>query len=118
MHRFGYRGLAGTLDARLANLASILYDLRARNELRGQQDAVGFERLKQAAVIESVRGDNAIEGIVTTKDRLAELMQVPSRIRMGSRRLSVTGMPCRRYTLSVFRRACRRTTSATCIPFC
>ena len=74
MHRFDYRGLTGTLDARLANLASTLYDLRARNELRGQQDAVGFERLKQAAVIESVRGGNAIEGIVTTKDRLAELM--------------------------------------------
>ena len=75
MRHFDYRGLAGTLDARLTNLVSIIYDLRARNDLRGQQDAAGFERLKQAAVIESVRGSNAIEGIVTTKSRLTELMQ-------------------------------------------
>ena len=87
MHRFDYRDLARTLDATLVGVTNVLVDLRARNELREQQDAIGFEKLKQAAVIESVRGSNAIEGIVTTKARLEELVQGAEPLTHGEREI-------------------------------
>ncbi|MBQ9005947.1 MAG: hypothetical protein IJ092_06205, partial [Atopobiaceae bacterium] len=75
MHRFDYRELAGSMSADLVSVSNIIFDLRARNELRQEQSPIEYERLKEAAVIESVRGSNAIEGIVTTRARLAELIQ-------------------------------------------
>ncbi|MBR3224948.1 MAG: Fic family protein [Atopobiaceae bacterium] len=74
MHRFDYRALADCLPADLANITNVVFDLRARNELRQTREPSEFERLKQAAIVESVRGSNAIEGIVTTKARLEELV--------------------------------------------
>lgn len=74
MHSFDYRFLADSIPAELGGASNVLYDLRGRNALRMQEDERVFEQLRQAAIIESVRGSNAIEGIVTTQDRLRELM--------------------------------------------
>lgn len=87
MHQFDYCVLAASLDADLASITNILFDLRARNELREQHDATGFERLRDAAIIESVRGSSAIEGIVTTKARLAELVQGAEPLTHGEREM-------------------------------
>lgn len=75
LHVFDYRCLGESVDADIASVTNILFDLRARNELRVQRDTVSFEQLREAAIIESVRGSNAIEGIVTTRARLRELVQ-------------------------------------------
>ena len=74
MHRFDYRFLADAIPAELSGASNVLFDLRGRNDMRMQQDERLFEQLRQAAIVESVRGSNAIEGIVTTQARLQELM--------------------------------------------
>ena len=75
MHTFDYRFLADAVPADLADVTNILFDLRARNEMRLNEDANMFDALRNAAIIESVRGSNAIEGIVTTNARLKEIVQ-------------------------------------------
>lgn len=75
MHSFDYRFLSGAVPAGLSGATNVLFDLRARNALRMKADEGLFEKLREAAIIESVRGSNAIEGIVTTKSRLREIMQ-------------------------------------------
>lgn len=75
MHVFDYRFLAEAIPAELAAVTNIIFDLRARNDMRLQEDEGAFESLRQAAIVESVRGSNAIEGIVTTRARLEEIIQ-------------------------------------------
>lgn len=74
MHCFDYRFLADSIPAELSGASNVLFDLRGRNALRMQEDEHSFGQLREAAIIESVRGSNAIEGIVTTQARLRELM--------------------------------------------
>lgn len=74
VHQFDYRALVDAIPGDIASVTNVLFDLRARNELRREQDRAAFDQLKEAAIIESVRGSNAIEGIVTTKARLDELV--------------------------------------------
>lgn len=87
MHRFDYRFLASSVSADLAGATNVLYDLRARNEIRQSQDTAVFEELKKSAIIESVRGSNAIEGIITTKARLDELVRGATPHTRGEREL-------------------------------
>ena len=75
MHSFDYRFLADNIPSDLASVTNLVYDLRGRNALRASVDECTFSSLRDAAIIESVRGSNAIEGIVTTRARLTELMQ-------------------------------------------
>lgn len=74
MHIFDYRFLADSVPADISGASNVLFDLRARNEMRMNASAAQFEKLRQAAIIESVRGSNAIEGIVTTRARLEQIM--------------------------------------------
>ena len=74
MHNFDYRFLGSSISADLSGASNILFDLRARNALRMQENAGMYEKLRQAAIIESVRGSNAIEGIVTTRARLEKIV--------------------------------------------
>lgn len=75
MHVYDYRFLADLIPASYAGVTNLIYDLRACNEMRRRNDSDTFERLREAAVVESVRGSNAIEGIVTTRARLEGLIQ-------------------------------------------
>ena len=75
LHVFDYRTLEESVDADFLSMTNVIFDLRARNDLRQKQDETTFDRLREAATIESVRGSNAIEGIVTTRARLAELVR-------------------------------------------
>ena len=75
MHVFDYRFLADFVPANFASVSNIVFDLRARNALRLRNDADMIEKLRAAAIIESVRGSNAIEGIVTSRARLEGIVQ-------------------------------------------
>lgn len=75
MHVFDYRFLADAIPSELAAASNVIYDLRARNDLRMHGDEKLFESLRSAAIVESVRGSNAIEGIVTTRARLEGLVR-------------------------------------------
>ena len=74
MHRFDYRFLSDSMPAELASVTRLVCDLRARIDLRLTADTSMRESLQRAAIVESVRGSNAIEGIVTTRARLKELV--------------------------------------------
>ncbi len=75
MHTFDYGFLTTDISAELAGTSNVLFDLRARNSLRMESDSSGYGKLRQAAIVESVRGSNAIEGIVTTSARLRGIVE-------------------------------------------
>lgn len=76
MHIFDYSYLKNDLlPAQLVNLTSNIAALRVLSAERRQQFGVAYSELERIAKIESVKASNAIEGIVTSDARLAELMR-------------------------------------------
>lgn len=75
MHTFDYRFLKSGEYAEMLGLTNIIYDLRAREAIREGSNKKIFEALRRKAIIDSVESSNAIEGIVTTRDRLEQLVQ-------------------------------------------
>ena len=74
MRRFDYSFLETSIPANIASLSAIVAGLRAKGDFRKLQYADSYEKLRQKAIIESVKGSNAIEGIVTTDDRIRDLV--------------------------------------------
>lgn len=75
MRSFDYSFLKQTIYEECLGLTEIIYDLRAKESLRINDNKRFFEALRQTARIETVRSSNAIEGIVTTADRLEDLIE-------------------------------------------
>ena len=75
MKRFDYSFLEkGMLPAGLVNVVSAITELRAReSQLKDNYPDV-FTRLESIAKVQSVKGSNAIEGIVTTDQRVNEIV--------------------------------------------
>ncbi|MDO5318525.1 MAG: Fic family protein [bacterium] len=63
------------MPAQLVNLTSNIAALKVLSAERRRQFEKAYSELERIARIESVKASNAIEGIVTTDARLAELMQ-------------------------------------------
>lgn len=75
MHIFDYSFLKNDLlPARLVTLAADISALKAMSAVRRQENAAAFRQLEALAKIESVKASNAIEGIVTTDERLRALV--------------------------------------------
>ena len=74
MRRFDYSFLEKSIPANIASLSTIIADLRAKGDFRKLQYADSYEKLRQKAIVESVKGSNAIEGIVTTDDRIRDIV--------------------------------------------
>ena len=75
MHRFDYSFLDnGMLPAGLLNITSDIYSLRALSWSRKEQFADVFTELAAIAKVQSVKSSNAIEGIVTTDERINEIV--------------------------------------------
>ena len=74
MRKFDYSFLETSIPANIASLSAIVADLRAKGEFRKLQYADSYEKLRQKAIVESVKGSNAIEGIVTTDDRIRDIV--------------------------------------------
>ena len=70
MRRFDYRFLKQNIGGDLFGLANVISGLNAREQIRKSANPGAFEALREQAIIASVRGSNAIEGIVTTEERL------------------------------------------------
>lgn len=75
MHTFDYSFLRSGEYAEMLGLCNVMYDLRAREAIREGSNKNIFEELRRKAIIDSVESSNAIEGILTTRDRLEELVQ-------------------------------------------
>ena len=70
MHKYDYSFLKNQIPGYIVGLTDIIADLRSKEEFRKLQYAKTFDTLRRKALIESVKGSNAIEGIVTTDARI------------------------------------------------
>jgi Fic family protein len=78
MHRFDYQFLAVSLPANLLEIAGIIYDLRGKSEIRKMNNLHLFQELQHTATVDSIQSSNAIEGIVTTAERVKKLVNKQS----------------------------------------
>ena len=74
MRKFDYSFLEISIPANIASLSAIIADLHAKGDCRKLQYADSYERLRQKAIVESVKSSNAIEGIVTTDGRIRDIV--------------------------------------------
>lgn len=75
MHHFDYNFLDnGMLPAGLLNITADIYSLRAMSLNRGEQYNDVYTALEEIAKIQSVKSSNEIEGIVTTDERIREIV--------------------------------------------
>lgn len=74
MRRFDYSFLENSVPSNIASLSAIIADLRAKGDFRKLQYPDSYEKLRKKAIVESVKGSNAIEGIVTTDDRIRDIV--------------------------------------------
>jgi Fic family protein len=75
MRKFDYSFLSnGLLPAKLLNLTSNIYSLRTMAGTRKKKYAKVFTELEAIAKVQSVKSSNAIEGIVTSDDRIAAIV--------------------------------------------
>lgn len=75
MHRFDYSFLEkGNIDAKLLNVTLSVYELKNRGNARKEQFVAVFTELEKIAKVQSVKSSNAIEGIVTTDERIKEIV--------------------------------------------
>ena len=74
MHIYDYSFLKNAVPGNIVGLTDIITDLKLKEEFRKLQYEETFEKLHQKAIIESVKGSNAIEGIVTTESRIKDIV--------------------------------------------
>jgi len=75
MRTFNYSFLEhGMLPAGLVNIVSAIAELRERESERKDSYPDVFTRLESIAKVQSVKGSNAIEGIVTSEQRINEIV--------------------------------------------
>ncbi|MGN0362121.1 MAG: Fic family protein [Bilifractor sp.] len=75
MHQFDYSFLDnGLLPAGLFNITADIYSLRAMSLERNDQYNEVYTALEEIAKIQSVKSSNEIEGIVTTDERIREIV--------------------------------------------
>ena len=74
MHRYDYTFLKNSIPGNIVGLTEIIADLRSKEDFRKLQYSDTFEKLRQKAIIESVKGSNAIEGIITTDLRIKDIV--------------------------------------------
>lgn len=70
MRKFDYSFLKKEIPGNIVGTVGIISDLNARNQIRKLQYEKTFDKLRKKAIIESVKGSNEIEGIVTTEKRI------------------------------------------------
>ena len=75
MHVFEYSFLKKSVPGNIVGLTDIISDLRSKEEFRKFQYSETFEVLRKNAIVESVKGSNAIEGIVTTDSRIKDIVE-------------------------------------------
>lgn len=75
MHRFDYSFLDnGLLPASLVNVTASIATLRTMEEFRKDANLAIFTELESIAKVQSVKSSNAIEGIVTSDERIAQIV--------------------------------------------
>ena len=80
MRKFDYSFLDnGLLPANLINLTSVIYTLKTSSNVRKDEFEKIFTELEKIAKVQSVKSSNAIEGIVTSDERISEIVNQNSK---------------------------------------
>ena len=80
MRKFDYSFLDnGLLPANLINLTGVIYSLKTGAEIRKYEYEKIFTELEKIAKVQSVKSSNAIEGIVTSDERIKEIVNQSSK---------------------------------------
>lgn len=80
MKKFDYSFLDnGLLPAKLINITGTIYTLKAGAKIRKDEYEKIFTELEKIAIVQSVKSSNAIEGIVTSDDRIEEIVNQNSK---------------------------------------
>ena len=75
MHKFDYSFLAdGLLPANLVNLTANIASLSVKSAVRKTDFKNVFASLEGIAKVQSVKSSNAIEGIITSDERIAAIV--------------------------------------------
>lgn len=75
MHRFDYSFLEnGKLPSSIVNVTSAIYSLNTLSNIRKEQYEKVYTELVSVAMVQSVKSSNAIEGIVTTDERIVAIV--------------------------------------------
>ena len=79
MRRFDYSFLDnGLLPANLINLTSTIYSLKTGAEIKKDEYQKIFTELEKIAKVQSVKSSNAIEGIITSDERINQIVNQSS----------------------------------------
>lgn len=80
MRKFDYSFLDnGLLPSKLVNLTSVIYSLKTSSNIRKDEFAKIFTELEKIAKVQSVKSSNAIEGIITSDERINEIVNQSSK---------------------------------------
>lgn len=80
MKKFDYSFLDnGLLPANLINITSVIYSLKTGAEIRKDEYEKIFTELEKIAKVQSVKSSNAIEGIITSDERINEIVNQSSK---------------------------------------
>ena len=80
MKKFDYSFLDnGLLPASLINITSTIYSLKAGANIRKYEYERIFTELEKIAIVQSVKSSNAIEGIVTSDERIEKIVNQNSK---------------------------------------
>lgn len=105
MHIFDYSFLdEGLLPAEIVNLTATITAFNAISDTRKESNKSIYTELEKIARVQSVKGSNAIEGIVTTDARIKQIVDGDRLLLiMMSVRSQGIGMHWMRYILSMIR---------------
>lgn len=74
MKKFDYSFLDNRLlPANLVNLTSVIYSLKTSAKIRKDEYKKIFIELEKIAKVQSIKSSNAIEGIITSDERIREI---------------------------------------------
>ena len=80
MRKFDYSFLnSELLPANLINITGVIYSLKTGSEIRRDEYEKIFTELEKIAKVQSVKSSNAIEGIVTSDERIKEIVNGSSK---------------------------------------
>lgn len=80
MRKFDYSFLDnGLLPANLINITGVIYSLKTGSEIRKDEFEKIFTELEKVAKVQSIKSSNAIEGIVTSDERIKEIVNKSSK---------------------------------------
>lgn len=75
MRKFDYSFLEnGLLPANLINITGVIYSLKTGSEIRKDEFKKIFTELEKIAKVQSVKSSNEIEGIITSDERIREIV--------------------------------------------